>query len=416
MRIGIDCRTILNPGRGEQAGVGHYNYYLVKNLLKIDKKNEYVLFFDWRVTNTREFKQKNTRIYYFPFSQYKKYLPFTYSHMLISATLVKEKLDVYHSPANVIPYMYPRPSVITVHDLAIYKHPSWFPPGQKFSTKLLVPKSLHKAKKIIAVSQATKKDIIKLFKISSARIETIYQGVVTQRIGDAQKNKEYLRKKYKIKDKYILYVGTIEPRKNLISLLRAFSHLLHNYPKRFKDYQLIITGGEGWKAKDVFRTIKELDFGQRVKWIGYVSHDDKIALMKNASCFVFPTLYEGFGLPVLEAMSLGVPVITSKVASIPEVTGKAALLVNPNKVNELIEALNKVLGRVDLRRKMIKEGLEQAQKFSWPKCARETLAIYRKAYQEEMSARGGKRKEETKKKGEKKKQPKKKKSTKGRKK
>ena len=158
MRIGIDCRTILNPKSGEQAGVGHYTYYLVKNLIKQDKKNKYVLFFDWRFKEFNEFKQKNVIIKNFPFSQYNKFLPFAYSHMLISASLVKASLDVFHSPISSLPLTYTKKSIITVHDLAIYKNPSWFP-SQIFSTKLLVPQSLRKADKIIAVSNSTKKDL-----------------------------------------------------------------------------------------------------------------------------------------------------------------------------------------------------------------------------------------------------------------
>ena len=216
MRIGIDCRTILAPGRGEQAGVGHYTYYLVKHLLSIDKKNEYVLFFDYRVTSTKEFQQKNVKIQRFPFSQYKRYMPLAYSHMLISAYLRRHRLDIYHSPANPIALTYPGTSIITVHDLAIYQHPEWFPGYQKFSTKLLVPKSLGKAKRIIAVSEATRQDLATMFKIPKKRIRVIYEGVNRER---SRIPLTKLRRKYGLKKRYLLFVGTVEPRKNLLKLI-----------------------------------------------------------------------------------------------------------------------------------------------------------------------------------------------------
>ncbi|PIY96268.1 MAG: hypothetical protein COY66_04485, partial [Candidatus Kerfeldbacteria bacterium CG_4_10_14_0_8_um_filter_42_10] len=346
--------------------------------------NEYFLFFDWRVADTKEFQQKNVRIKYFPFSQYKRYLPFTYSHMLISAVLIKERLDIFHAPANTAPLTYTGDVVLTIHDLAIYRHPYWFPRGQTFSTKFLVPKSARKAKRIIAVSQATKKDIIRLFKINSEKIKVIYEGVI-QHIGSklAKKaSKAQLQKKYKIGEKYLLFVGTLEPRKNLMNLIKAFNSLLLKNYRKFKDYELIIAGGKGWKYEEIFKTIKQQKFGYKIRFLNYIPHEEKVVLMKNATCFVFPTMYEGFGLPVLEAMSLGTPVITSKISSLPEIAGNAAVLVNPNKMEEITAAFNKVLANKNLRQKMSKAGLAQSRKFNWKKTAQETMKLYREVYQE----------------------------------
>ncbi|MFH1367339.1 MAG: glycosyltransferase family 1 protein [Patescibacteria group bacterium] len=379
MRIGIDCRTMLSPSRGEKAGIGHYNYHLVKNLMRIDKKNQYVLFFDYRVSDAREFKQKNFEIKYFPFSQYKKFLPFTYSHLLIAAELGKEKLDILHSPANVIPYNYRRPSVVTAHDLAIYKESKWFPSGQKFSTRFLVPKSLKKASHIIAVSQATKNDIIKLFKIPAAKITVIHENVVVEKYATRTKDISVL-KRYGLSEKYILFVGTLEPRKNILRLLQAYSQLIKENPK-FAVYDLVLAGLRGWKSKNIFRLIHKLKLENKVKYLEYIPHNFKIDLMKQATVFVFPSFYEGFGLPPLEAMSLGCPVIVSKTSSMPEVCGQAAEYVNPQRSESIAEALKKVLGSKPKREAMIKKGLEQAKKFSWEKCARETLKIYEKVFQ-----------------------------------
>ena len=401
MRIGIDCRTILNPGYGEQAGVGHYTYYLVKNLLKVDKKNKYVLFFDSLVLKNVAQKlieeNKNASVKFFPFHQYKHYLPFAYSHILVAAAIGKEKLDVYHAPAFAFPLMYSGRTVVTIHDLAIFKHPEWFPNkflgGQAFSTKILIPQSLKRADKIIAVSKNTKKDIEKIFKIPREKIEVIYEGVEFRDF--PQKSEEVcgienkicevdLRVKYGLKDKYILFLGTIEPRKNIISLVKAFYELAKDSEDFKQKYQLAIAGAKGWKYEDVFaeikRSILKLDKKETakeiIKYLGYVPAKDKFSLMKHAACFIFPSLYEGFGLPVLEALSLGVPTITSLVSSLPEVAGEAAILINPNKVSEIKSALRKVLEDEDLRKKFSRAGIVQAKKFSWEKCAEETVKVY----------------------------------------
>lgn len=389
MRIGIDCRTILNPGAGEQAGIGHYTHYLVKNLLKIDKENEYVLFFDNRIANAAAGlvmgNNQNVKAKFFPFYQYKQYLPYAYSQMLVAAFLGREKLDIYHSPANIIPLKYTGPAVVTLHDLAIYQHPDWFPANfmsrQIFSTKILVPKSLRKADKIIAVSENTKEDIIKRFKVPAKKIQVVYEGVNQEKEANITSLVE-LKKKFGIKDNYILFLGTIEPRKNITALVKAYHGLLSRY--RIKNQkenkncpQLVLAGGKGWKYKEVFKTIDKLKLKNEVKYLDYVKYQDKIGLMQNALCFVFPSLYEGFGLPILEAMSLGTPVITSDVSSIPEVAGTAALLVNPNSVADLVQAIEKVVDDKKLRAQMAQKGKEQAKKFSWQQTAEETLAIYR---------------------------------------
>ena len=373
MRIGIDCRTILNPKSGEHAGVGHYTYYLVKNLLKVDKKNEYVLFFDWRVRDTREFEQKNVKIKHFPFSQYKKFLPFAYSHMLISAYLVKEGLGVFHSPACVLPLTYPKKCVVTVHDLAIYKDPSWFP-SQIISTKLLVPQTIRKSDKIIAVSESTKKDLKELFNVKAKKIAVTHEGVSVKKIPVRSKKVDGINK-FKLSPNYILFVGTLERRKNLINLVRAYKKLI-TWDKKFEKHSLVIAGREAWKSDEIHKEVKELKLKKFVRFIGYVTHNEKIDLIKKAACLVSPSSYEGFGLVLVEAMALGTPVITSNVSSMPEVIGKAGILINPDKEQEIAKALKRLLSNKTLQNKLIKKGLERAKNFSWEKCARETVKVY----------------------------------------
>lgn len=388
----------MNPGYGENAGIGHYTYYLVNNLLKIDKQNEYVLFFDNLLSKNAVESitagVPNAKIKFFPFHRYKHYLPLAFSHLLVASALEKEKLDVFHSPAYVLPLAYRGKSVVTVHDLAIYKHPEWFPKkflvGQKFSTKVLVPESLKKAKKIIAVSEYTKKDIKSIFKIADEKIDVVYEGVEFRALPEKGEGVcglegkicfDDLKTKYGLKDDYILFLGTIEPRKNIGALVRAFADLAKKNRKIGQKFQLVLAGAKGWKYEKIFEEIDSSDkkFGSKnvIKYVGYIPSQEKIFLMKYAACFVFPSLYEGFGLPALEAMSLGVPTITSNRSSLPEVAGEGAITVDPENPEAISSVLEKVLADRKLRDALSKKGVAQAEKFSWEKCAEKTLAVYK---------------------------------------
>ena len=255
MRIGIDCRTILHPG-GEKAGIGHYTYYLVKSLLEVDKKNTYVLYFDYRIKDLSPFKRKNSELKRLPFSRYKKFLPVLYSHLLVSSCLERAKLDVFHSPFSTLPLTYKSPSVITVHDLAIFKHPEWFP-KQFLSIKVGVPKSIKKARKIIAVSWATKKDLMDIFNVPAEKIEVVYDCVDTSPIRHS-KSQSFILKKLEVKKPYILYLGTLEPRKNLVRLIQAFKKVYTNLKSKLPDLSLVIAGKKGWKCDDIVEEVKEL--------------------------------------------------------------------------------------------------------------------------------------------------------------
>lgn len=380
MRIGIDCRTILSPEKGERAGVGHYTYYLVKGLLALDKKNTYVLFFDHRSPNLKEFQRRNSEIVIFKYSQHKKYLPYAYSHVFVSSVLKKAKLDIFHSPANVLPLQYSGPSVITFHDLAIYFHPEWFPPKQDFSIKVLVPKSLERANHIISVSQSTADDMQKLFKVPKKKITVVHEGIEKTK-APKKLAIHQVEKKHKIPGKYILYVGTLEPRKNIAGIIQAFDELACKFPKKYKDIQLVLAGAKGFEFQKNYEAIKNAKSG-KIRYIGYISAQDKIALMHGAMAFIFPSLYEGFGLPALEAMSYGIPVITSNVSSLPEVVGKAALTVKPESIKDIQAAIAKLVSRKATRDSLVKKGKIQARTFSWEKCAKATLAVYTQVYEE----------------------------------
>lgn len=392
MKIGIDCRTILNPSLGERVGAAHYTYYLVKNLLAIDKVNKYVLFFPSTTQSSvvAELIQgkDNVKVKFFPLYRYKRFLPLTYSQLLVSAVYESEKLDLLHLTVDSLPYIYRGKSTITVHDLAIFKHPELFPSqiiaNLNLYAKALFPKSLKRSDKIIAVSENTKKDLIELFKVPSEKIKVIYEGTGQQSEAEIQKivsqKADSIIEQFKINRPYLLFLGTIEPRKNLILLVKSFGDLLRN-SDFFQGFQLVIAGAKGYRHQDVFREIKKVNQDHKsgfppIKYVGYVDKTAKYALMSRAACFVFPTLYEGFGLPIVEAMSLGTPVITSRVSSVPEITEDSAILINPTDQKEMTSAISGLLKDKNLQEELRQKGFRQSKKFSWRKCADETLKLY----------------------------------------
>lgn len=380
MRIGIDCRTMLNPAGGERAGVGHYTSALVNALLAYAPaaQDEFVLFVDHQMPAQvmQEYtKRANVQVVRLPFSRYKRYLPFAYSHYFVAKVLEKQRLDIFHSPAYGIPLGYSRPAVVTIHDLAIYRHPEWFRDESGFSQKVLVPQSVRKAAKVIAVSRATEKMITQLFRVPDSRIALIYEGFTREaRIPVARRAE--IREQFGIRDRFLFFIGTIEPRKNLERLVKAFDQFMNEHHRRFRDLQLVIAGGRGWKYDQVFRTISRARWSGNIRVIGYVTHEEKVALMQSCTAFVFPSLWEGFGLPVLEAASMGVPVLTSKISSLPEVGGPGALYVNPRNILSIQQGIATLMRSPVRCAQLGAAGRTHARKFSWKHCAKETYDCY----------------------------------------
>ena len=372
MKIGIDCRRILHK-HNETAGVGTYTYNIIKSILDLDKQNNYVLFFYNNKIYFPEFaKYENVEMVYLPRVDDFGRVPFFYNHVYVPYVLKKYKLDLYHNPANIIPLLYNKASVITVHDLAIYKNADWFPGKQSFNLKLLMPYSFKKAKKIIAVSQSTKNDLIELFKIKQQKISVIPEGVEDYK--KVKINEDEIKSEIKFNNSYFLFIGTIEPRKNINSLLKAFKEFVEKTNN--KKIKLVMAGKKGWKYEQIFKLMSDLDLGDQIKYLGYVSLEEKIYLLKNAFCFIFPSYYEGFGLPVLEAMNLGVPVITSNISSIPEFASHNSLLINPHDYLTITKAMVKIYNDKDLRKKLSEKGKVIADQYNWKKAAQKTIDLY----------------------------------------
>lgn len=370
MKVGIDCRALATTNGQAQAGVAHYARYLVSSLVKADRANTYVLFCPNKDA-VAEFRRRNVDIVTIPEPHR---TPFVSSHWSFARALDAARLNVFHALTPSIPLTYGGACVVTVHDLAIYDHPEWFPPHQTFSTRVVVPLSVKRARRIIAVSEATRKEVMDRFRIPKSRITVIPEGVMVRKVHE-RKNAKRSARADRIAERFLLFIGTLEPRKNLEQLIDAFD-FLHATSKKLRDLQLVIAGGRGWKHERVLKKIIHAKAGPNIRYLGYVSHNEKIELMKEAEAFVFPSFTEGFGLPVLEAMALGAPVIAGNQGALPEIVGRSGVLVNPHKPKELAAAMKKVVSSPRLQRELARKGKRKAARYTWERTAKKTLEVY----------------------------------------
>jgi glycosyltransferase involved in cell wall biosynthesis len=384
MRIGIDARSILNPEKGEAIGVGHYTYQLIRHLLKNDTENEYVIFFDFRVRekDIKKFTRPNVKIKFYPFSDYKKYLPGAYNEILGTATLHKENLDVLHTTSayNRTPMTYGGKTIVTFHDMAMFNIPEYLPAIKRTRNKTVARLMAHKADKIIAVSKSLQEDVKKFLKVGDEKTSVIYSGLDSRFFEQPETNSDKILGKYGITKKYILFLGTLEPSKNISRLLQAFAQFKAKHKQKNSnkfEYQLVLAGKRGWLSQEYQQLIKDLGLVKDVVFTGYVIGDELVPLFHGAEFFVMPSLYEGFGMTVLEAFATQTPAIISKVASLPELAGDAAYFIDPINTDQLTQAMLSFASDANLRNQYRAKGLEQAKKFNWDKTALETLEIYK---------------------------------------
>ncbi len=291
--------------------------------------------------------------------------PRLWTHVRLSLEMLLHQPDLLFVPAHVLPMIHPRRSVVTVHDLGYLYFPEAHPPKQRWYLDQSTRWHTRIAAHLIADSEATKRDLVDRYRARPDRISVAYPGLdpALRRIDDVHEI-DRVRASYHIDGDYLLYLGTLQPRKNLSRLIAALAAC--NLP-----LVLVIAGKPGWYYEQL---IKEA--GSGVRFIGYVDEVDKAALLSGAKAFAFPSLYEGFGFPVLEAMACGTPVLCSNTSSLPEVAGEAALQVDPLQVDEIARGLIRIATDEELRRTLIARGYEQAKKFTWQACADVVLGVF----------------------------------------
>lgn len=367
MKIAIDASRAIN----EKAGIGRYTLELIRHLLAVDQKNEYLLIFSFMRSSRRkekiikEFQQKNVIVKTWRLPGKLKETLWGWKIPWFERFL--KGVDLFYAPSFLEVNLGLKMSqVVTIYDLTTFLFPKHLGKTMTERYNLKTQKACQKAKKIIAISRSTQNDLMKLLKVPAAKIEVIYPGK-----NDLPSPAANLPKGLKSKS-YILAVGTIEPRKNLIGLFKAYALLPITLQEK---YPLVVAGAEGWNTGETFNYLKLLKLEDKVKFLGFVSDGVLSKLYKETALFVYPSLYEGFGFPVLEALSFGTPVITSDISSLPEVAGRAAVLVEPNDSKSISNAIQKLLEHQEEADKLRHLAKQQADKFSWEKSAKETLKV-----------------------------------------
>ncbi|OGF30743.1 hypothetical protein A3H09_01010 [Candidatus Falkowbacteria bacterium RIFCSPLOWO2_12_FULL_45_13] len=458
MYIGIDIRTLMDA---RYSGVSEYVFNLIKEMLNLDRENEYRFFYNCFGDCPHLPLVAGGKVKIIKYNYPNKVLNYLFFKFFNYPKIDKELgVDVLFMPHINFIGLSPldkgeergvaaRPSLITVHDLSFLRYPEFFSWRKNFWHKMVnVKKLLNQFSQIVSVSENTKRDIMELCGVEPDKIKVIYSGVgkeyrkmtkspastcgdcsstrggqipMNKQIsntndqtgiisstpltpfppdrtparqihsggvvraggkGEFFKGKEYtderklteVKNKYSLPKKFILYLGTIEPRKNVDGIMAAYNELrITSYELR--DYKLVIAGGRGWKSRGIYKEWERSEFKNDIKFLGYIDPADKVYLYNLATVFVYPSFYEGFGLPPLEAMACGLPVVSSFTSSLPEVVGDASLMADPYNVNDLARALAEILTDNNLRNKLIGRGLERAKKFTWEKAAREYLKI-----------------------------------------
>jgi glycosyltransferase involved in cell wall biosynthesis len=375
MRVAIDAIPLV----AKKTGVGHYTDALAEGLARTHDDHQYELVspFDFPFPS---FSNGHTP----PPNLHKRFTPVQpmfrkWWLVGLPALLRISPFDLFHGTNYCIPMFAPCPTVVTIHDLSLYAQASTHEKKNVQRGKRRIPIMAKRADMIIAPSEATKRETIEYLGISPDRIRVVYEAARAKmkplRIEDC----EDVLRKHGIQQPYLLYTGTIEPRKNLLKLIRAYHELLTATEHR---PMLVLCGGRGWLDEEVFELVAELKLQRMVKFTGYVDDEDLPALYSACEVFVYPSLYEGFGLPPLEAMACGAPVVTSNTSSLPEVVGDAGRMIDPNEPLQLSQALAHLLSDPVQRDHLGRAGYERSKQFSWERAGHETQAVYDQVFQD----------------------------------
>lgn len=381
MRIAIDYTAATRQG----AGIGNYVRRLVDAMLAQDSSNQYTLLTSGRPTRARPFPTADNvrgRSIFIP-DRYLNIIWYRW-RLPLYATYFSGQVDIYHGPDFALPPIGKNlHKVVTVHDLAFLEQPEYAVPALAAYLKKVVPEAVSSADVVCTVSQEVSRTLFQHFQTPPEKITVIPNGVGPhfRRITDPILM-DATRHKFGLKHPLVLGVGTLEPRKNHIGLIKAFYTA---QKKKNGPATLALAGGKGWLYEETQQLVEELKLEKKVRFLGRVSDLELITLYSMADVFAFPSFFEGFGVPPLEAMACGAPVITSNTSSLPEAVGDAALLVDPHNTSELANAITRILGDRQLQEELRQKGYERVQHYTWAESARKMLAVYQKLYERSMS-------------------------------
>lgn len=374
MDIGINAHLLSFSQGYRNAGVGRYIYYLVRALAERDDGTRYTVFCHQTPPFGDPTRRGHVRFVASRFDTTEPRRRIVYEQAVLPL-LAPGRIDLLHAPVNVVPLLSTVPSVVTIHDLTSLVVPDRFLPAKRRYLQTFTRLSVRVARHVIADSEHTRQDVIRLLDVPPERVTTVPLGVVEHFRPPTPAALEEFRARHDLPQRYLLYLGTLEPRKNLVTLLRAYARLR----RAGLEWPLVLAGGKGWLYEDIFRAVDDLGLSGRVRFPGYVSYDEQPLWYGGATVFVYPSTYEGFGLPVLEAMACGAPVVTSTASSLPEAAGDAGVLVDCRDEAVLAAAIERVAGDAGLRADLQRRGVVRAAQFRWSRTAAETVRVYARA-------------------------------------
>ncbi|MEK7624621.1 MAG: glycosyltransferase family 1 protein [Patescibacteria group bacterium] len=378
MKILIDLRVLARP---QFSGITEYAKHLVGYLLSIDQKNEYLLFCNGcRKTPLPEDWLNKPQVKIVDYSIPNRLLNFGNKIFNLPKIDKKIKADVFFSPHfNILSLANSSKRIFTFHDLSFIHYPNFFSNRDKFWHWLQnYRRQVQTAGHLIAVSDFTRQDIIDNLSVSPERITRIYSGInpLYRKIASGDKNLKEFQKNRHLEKPFLFYLGVIEPRKNIPAIIKAFNIL--KAEKDFKDLQLVIAGSKGWLYDKVFQEAKNSKFREEIIFWGAATPSEALFLYNLAEVFVYPSFFEGFGFPPLEAQACGLPVITSNRSSLPEVMENSALMIDPWRIDDLVFNLKNILTGQNLRKRLQKAGFSNLKRFDWAKTAQETINVFSK--------------------------------------
>jgi glycosyltransferase involved in cell wall biosynthesis len=375
VHIGLNAQLLSLSQSYRGAGISWYIINLLKNLAQVSPDHfQYTAFL-----HDRDFAAQAEALH-FRFSRLPTQRPMVrifWEQVVQPLALRQAGVDLLHALAFVAPVASPAPYVVTVYDLSFIRYPQAFRPFQRWYLGQFTRRTVSRAKAVITISESTRQDVIHFLHVPPERVHTIYCGsdAAYRPLPPAQV--DAFKSRHHLPDKFILFLGTLEPRKNIEGLIRAYARWKQSEPTA---PPLVIAGGKGWYYHQIFELVETLNLTDSIRFPGYIPQDSLPLWYNAATLFVYPSLFEGFGLPVLEAMACGTPVITSTASSLPEVTGTdgAARLVEPDDIEGLAQAMAEISNQPARQAEMSARGLIRAAQFSWQKTAQQTVAVYQK--------------------------------------
>ena len=369
IHVGVNAHLLSLAKSYRSAGINWYIYNLLHHLPEADSEIAYTVFL-----NERRYRgAPGTRLCVSRLPADRPPVRILWEQVLQPRALRRAKVDLLHHPAFVGPLASACPFVVTVHDLSYLFFPQGFRALNRSYLQIFTRLSVRRARRVIAVSESTKRDLVQQYGISPGKVDVVHNGVDTAYRPLPVREVAAFRREEGLPERFILFVGTLEPRKNVVRLIEAYARLPKDRPA------LMLVGGKGWLYDEIFARVEALGLSGEVRFAGYVPAEVLPWWYNAADLFVYPSLYEGFGLPPLEAMACGTAVISSTASSLPEVVGQAGLLIDPTNTETLAKAMEQVLADREMQQEMESAGLAQAQKFSWEQTARQTVTSYRRA-------------------------------------